>query len=656
MQSKSNSVQQKPARSERPSEKSPALPGVQMRKAASTVEGFDAQSAALAPPAEWAPVQGKGQPSGDVHAAAAHGIESGGGALPHLGSVQQAFGKHDVSNVQAHTGEAASQANQAMGAEAYATGNHVAFGGAPDLHTVAHEAAHVVQQRGGVSLSGGVGQVGDSYEQHADQVADAVVQGKSAEPILDKMAGGGGSGAGTQQRAIQQKSVTGGPDLQAVQEKLNKLGFDCGKPDGITGPKTRAAIKAFQESKGLGADGICGDKTLAALDAAVGGGGGGAPAPAGGGGAPAPAGGGGAPAPAGGGAPAPKEGSAGGTTTTTTPGPETKAGEKGEQGTPGAKGGGQTEGLDKKKEESKKHTPPSPEEVSKKEGEFASEGKTALGTVQAAGGPRLGSGGDTVGASVEGYPSWFGELQDYLVNSGTWTDAHEQAQNVLYRYAMWKTECNLGYVPASVEFFFRYIGKSDGNNASAKKAGKKGAEDLGGYGNSKNWCAQATTMAAEKALKERGLKFRGGIAAWIQGSFGKAQGGSYWCTKCNGVDLGAGDSVSYLGKNHNNTTGHRVTVLENLGGGVFTHVSGNAGGGGSGSVRIGTSKRSDVPKGWSPDAGMKQANPKPTDDSVWVYSLQKTGDVFAELAKLDGVAPTDPKYDALLQELRLSRI
>jgi hypothetical protein len=68
-----------------------------------------------------------------------------------------------------------------MGAEAYATGSSVAFTGAPDLHTAAHEAAHVVQQRGGVQLKGGVGEANDPYERHADAVADQVVQGKSAE-------------------------------------------------------------------------------------------------------------------------------------------------------------------------------------------------------------------------------------------------------------------------------------------------------------------------------------------------------------------------------------------------------------------------------------------------------------------------------------------
>jgi len=37
-----------------------------------------------------------------------------------------------------------------MGADAYATSSHVAFGtGNPSLYPAAHEAAHVVQQRGG---------------------------------------------------------------------------------------------------------------------------------------------------------------------------------------------------------------------------------------------------------------------------------------------------------------------------------------------------------------------------------------------------------------------------------------------------------------------------------------------------------------------------
>ena len=80
-----------------------------------------------------------------------------------------------------------------MGAEAFATGSSIAFGTTPSLHTAAHEAAHVVQQRAGVSLQGGVGQSGDAYERHADEVADLVVQGRSAETTLDRMSGNAAS-------------------------------------------------------------------------------------------------------------------------------------------------------------------------------------------------------------------------------------------------------------------------------------------------------------------------------------------------------------------------------------------------------------------------------------------------------------------------------
>jgi Domain of unknown function (DUF4157) len=144
---------------------------------------FGVQRAATAAPTED-PAQ--------VHAAAQGGIAGPAGALPHIDQIQSLFGRHDVSQVQAHVGGPAAAASEQMGARAYAAGNHVAFASSPDLHTAAHEAAHVVQQRGGVQLKGGVGAVGDAYERHADQVADAVVQGKSAEPLLDQMSGQGG--------------------------------------------------------------------------------------------------------------------------------------------------------------------------------------------------------------------------------------------------------------------------------------------------------------------------------------------------------------------------------------------------------------------------------------------------------------------------------
>jgi diketogulonate reductase-like aldo/keto reductase len=133
-----------------------------------------------------------------VEHAAHHGISGAAGRLPFLDAIQRSFGRHDVAHVQAHTDGAAAEGAAGMGARAFATGDHVAFGGAPDLHTAAHEAAHVVQQRAGVHLQGGVGEVGDAYERHADEVADLVTQGKSSEATLDRLAGGGGTSAGVQ--------------------------------------------------------------------------------------------------------------------------------------------------------------------------------------------------------------------------------------------------------------------------------------------------------------------------------------------------------------------------------------------------------------------------------------------------------------------------
>ncbi|HMG54417.1 MAG TPA: DUF4157 domain-containing protein, partial [Kofleriaceae bacterium] len=150
-------------------------------------------------------------------------------ALPHLATIQASFGRHDVTGVSAHTGGEATAANQAMGAEAYASGNSVAFAsGSPSLHTAAHEAAHVVQQRGGVQLKGGVGQAGDSYERHADAVADLVVQGKSAEGVLGEMAPASGGGGGVQAKAVQfdikadlHKAVDGwGTDEAAIYARI----------------------------------------------------------------------------------------------------------------------------------------------------------------------------------------------------------------------------------------------------------------------------------------------------------------------------------------------------------------------------------------------------------------------------------------------------
>jgi peptidoglycan hydrolase-like protein with peptidoglycan-binding domain len=146
------------------------------------------------------------------------------------------------------------------------------------LFTAAHEAAHVVQQRAGVSLDGGVGQVGDRHEQHADQVAARVVAGQSAADLLDAVAAPasrGPSGGAAVQRRVENRPATHpvlregahGPDVEHLQTRLNQ---DGATPplvvDGWFGPLTKAAVIAFQGRHGLATDGDVGLRTWGALD------------------------------------------------------------------------------------------------------------------------------------------------------------------------------------------------------------------------------------------------------------------------------------------------------------------------------------------------------------------------------------------------------
>lgn len=154
----------------------------------------------------------------EVHRVAESGLAGTASKLPHAEKIQEAFGHHDLSGVSAHVDGAASEASERLGAHGYASGSSVAFAGSPDLFTAAHEAAHVIQQRGGVALSDGVGRGGDIYERHADEVAGLVVRGQSAEATLDRMVGAGRA-ASTSVGAP--SSATGGA-VQALQFKKSR--------------------------------------------------------------------------------------------------------------------------------------------------------------------------------------------------------------------------------------------------------------------------------------------------------------------------------------------------------------------------------------------------------------------------------------------------
>ena len=64
---------------------------------------------------------------------------------------------------------------------------------------------------------------------------------------------------------LQQSPLMRGDDVAALQSRLTEMGFDCGRVDGIYGPKTESAVKEFQKSVGATVDGKCGPATIIAL-------------------------------------------------------------------------------------------------------------------------------------------------------------------------------------------------------------------------------------------------------------------------------------------------------------------------------------------------------------------------------------------------------
>ena len=53
-----------------------------------------------------------------------------------------------------------------------------------------------------------------------------------------------------------------GDDVADLQSRLARLGFDCGRVDGIFGPRNARALEDFQSNCGVTADGVCGPETV----------------------------------------------------------------------------------------------------------------------------------------------------------------------------------------------------------------------------------------------------------------------------------------------------------------------------------------------------------------------------------------------------------
>lgn len=60
-----------------------------------------------------------------------------------------------------------------------------------------------------------------------------------------------------------------GDDVAQLQGRLTQLGFNAGRVDGMFGPRTDAALREFQASVGVSADGVCGPDSYRAFDRLV---------------------------------------------------------------------------------------------------------------------------------------------------------------------------------------------------------------------------------------------------------------------------------------------------------------------------------------------------------------------------------------------------
>ncbi len=97
------------------------------------------------------------------------------------------------------------------------------------------------------------------------QIQDLQYQLDNAQAPLasTNFTSGSSSGSSDKYNLLRVSGVSG----TDVQKALKRAGYDPGLVDGRLGKKTRSAIKAFQKSQGLTADGIIGEKTWSALRA-----------------------------------------------------------------------------------------------------------------------------------------------------------------------------------------------------------------------------------------------------------------------------------------------------------------------------------------------------------------------------------------------------
>lgn len=150
---------------------------------------------------------------------AARTVAQGGGPLPYKEEIQAAFGGYDLSGLRAFVGGEAGEAAANMEAHGFQVADAAGFRKFPTKHDAAHEAAHYVQCREGIECKAEFSGEGDIYERHADAVADAVVAGQSAVPLLAPRTGAQGAPSLLRLKSTKKPQLAPGEAVDIKDEK-----------------------------------------------------------------------------------------------------------------------------------------------------------------------------------------------------------------------------------------------------------------------------------------------------------------------------------------------------------------------------------------------------------------------------------------------------
>lgn len=169
---------------------------------------------------------------------------------------------YDFSQVRIHTDSAAAKSAQSINALAYTSGTNIVFNSqqySPDTDNgkrlIAHELAHVVQQKGSEMVQR---KKLTAEEKKEDLKSDFLKDDARLQKAFDNS-------------PLLKKNETseGVKTLQRALRRLNyplPISFRKGNADGIFGDETKAQVQQFQRDNDLNDDGIVGRETLRVLD------------------------------------------------------------------------------------------------------------------------------------------------------------------------------------------------------------------------------------------------------------------------------------------------------------------------------------------------------------------------------------------------------